>query len=538
MSSGKGIPNVAKAGGIMMVSLLLSRVLGIGRDMIIAWMFGQDKLTDAYRLSFMVPDLLFFLIAGGALSSAFIPVFSEYLHTDREDEAWHIFSSVTTIMSILVFVFILVAWLCAMPLTAAIAPGKDPSLYPAIAMMSRIILPAQFAFFVGGLMIGTLYSRQVFIVPGLAMNVYNIAIIVGAVAISRYVSPNVAGMSWGALAGAFAGNMIIPYLAMRKMGSKFRFVIDFKHPGVKQVFKLMVPVILGLSLPGVYAMIIQWIGTYYSEGVNTALDVSNKVMQAPLGVFGQALAIAAFPALSQFFAQKKMDVYRDQLAKSLRQVAFLSVPISVLLIAIPHPIVKAVFEHGKFDAAATERTAACLQTFSIGIAAWCMHPILMRGYFAMQKTLTPIIMGTGATAVFMLLIGILRLFRADYSMYPLAGSIVAILLIAVMLIGIRKTAGGLDLVSILTTVVKTTVASVVAVAPLYATLRFWSLSSMTERLASHRLPWIGHLAPILIVGFLCLCFAWLYYFLCRWMKMPETEYVNRALKRKAKPEAE
>jgi putative peptidoglycan lipid II flippase len=261
-------------------------------------------------------------------------------------------------------------------------------------------------------------------------------------------------------------------------------------------------------------------------------------MQAPLGVFGQALAIAAFPALSQFFAQKKMDVYRDQLAKSLRQVAFLSVPISVLLIAIPHPIIQSVFEHGRFDAEATERTAACLQTFSFGIAAWCMHPILMRGYFAMQRTLTPILMGTGATAVFMVLIGVLRLFRADYSMYPLAGSFVAILLIAVMLVGIRKAAGGLDMVGILTTLAKTTLASVVAVAPLFVILQVWSLSSMAQRLTSQRLNWIGHLAPIVIVGFLCVCFAWLYYFLCRKMKMPETEYVNRALKRKTKPEVE
>ncbi|MCH8980220.1 MAG: murein biosynthesis integral membrane protein MurJ, partial [Armatimonadetes bacterium] len=166
-------PNVAKAGLIMVASLFLSRVLGLVRDMVISARFGQDGLTDAYYASFQVPDILFYLIAGGALSSAFIPVFTEYLHTDREEEAWHIFSVVITVMSVVVGAFIAFAWVYAEPLVGLMAPGLPADSIPVAAQMSRILVPAQYAFFIGGVMLGTLYARQVFSVPGLAPNVYN-----------------------------------------------------------------------------------------------------------------------------------------------------------------------------------------------------------------------------------------------------------------------------------------------------------------------------------------------------------------------------
>ncbi|MFI5387483.1 MAG: lipid II flippase MurJ, partial [Fimbriimonadales bacterium] len=156
----------------MVGSLLLSRVLGIVRDTVMASSFGRNAMTDAYRQAFAIPDLLFFLIAGGALSSAFIPVFSEYLHTEREEDAWKTFSAVTTVMSLIVLAFIVFAWIFAVPLTHLIAPGTPDAMRPLIAEMTRIVLPAQFAFFIGGLMFGTLYARQRFAVPGLGPNIY------------------------------------------------------------------------------------------------------------------------------------------------------------------------------------------------------------------------------------------------------------------------------------------------------------------------------------------------------------------------------
>ena len=522
-TSPSSTPNVARAGAIMMISLILSRVLGLVRDAIIIGKFGPNHFTDAYVQSFKIPDLLFFLIAGGALSSAFIPVFSEYLHTEREKEAWHIFSVVTTFMSILVVGFIIVAWIFATPLSHMIAPGTDPEFIPYIVQMSRIVLPAQYAFFIGGIMFGTLYANQRFSVPGLGPNIYNIGIIVGALVLSSFVTPGQMGMSWGALIGAFAGNIIIPYLAMRQIGVQFKPSLDLKHPGVKRVFKLMLPVVLGLSLPGVYNLIMSAFGSYYGEGMVTYLDYSNKLMQAPLGIFGQSLAIAVFPALTQFFALKQMENYRNQLTYTMRTVIYLTIPVTVLMFVMAPQIVAAVYQHGKFTAADTAVTAECLRYFAIGITAWCLHPVLMRGFFAIQNTVTPIVLGTATTGVFIALIYVLKV-PLDYRALPLAGSLSAIGLVIVLAIAVAPKIGGLDFKGLGITLGKSLICSV-WIAGLAAAV---SYTSIADKIAGNKTLTLVTVGAVFLVG------AWLYFFTSRALKMKESDYVKNAMNRRAK----
>lgn len=512
---------VARAGLIMMASLFLSRVLGITRDAVIAGMFGADQNTDAYRLAFQVPDLLFFLIAGGALSSAFIPVFSEYLHTGREDDAWKVFSVVATAMSVLVTLFIVAAFVFAEPLARLVAPGKPDELMPLIAQMSRIVLPAQLAFFIGGLLFGTLYARQVFAVPGLGPNVYNLGIIVGAVALSGLFTPGVVGMSWGALLGAVIGNLVLPLLAMKRMGSRFTPSLELSHPGVLKVFKLMLPVVLGLSLPGVYGLITLGFGSFYEAGVVTSLDFANKLMQAPLGIFGQALAIAVFPTLSQHFAQGEMGLFRSQLATTLRTVIFITVPVSALMGVFAPEIVTVLFQHGKFGPAMTASTAAMLGMFSIGIFAWCLHPVLMRAFFSVQNSITPVIVGTLTTGLFIALALAFRQSSLEHLGLPLASSISAIVLAGMLLFGVRGRIGGIDLRGIGWTLAKTAFAALVAVGPAYLIAFWlrWTLPLDTK---------LGASAALLVVG---LASAWTYLAVAKLLGMPETAYVSRAIAR-------
>ena len=505
----------------MMASILLSRVLGIVRDLIMAWMFGRDAFTDAYRLSFMIPDLLFFLIAGGALSSAFIPVFSEYLHTNREEEAWKIFSVVTTVMSLFVTGFIAVAWIFAQPLASVVAPGKTGEILTLIAHMSRILLPAQFAFFIGGILFGTLYARQRFVAPGLAPNIYNLGIICGALFLSGFFTPGIIGMSWGATIGAMIGNLLIPILVIRKLGCRFTFSLDMSHPGVKKVFKLMLPVVLGLSLPAVFGMIVQVFGTYYPAGANTALDLSNKLMQAPLGVFGQSLAIAVFPALTQFFAQDRMDLYRDQLARTMRTVIFLTMPVAALFIALAPEVIGGMLQYGKFKAADTQAVADCLRMFAIGIPAWCLHPVLMRAFFAVQSPTPPILIGTASTGLFVILSFVLKATPLGYLAFPLAGSITAVVMVIAMLVGAAKKTGGLDLSGVLKTTSVTAAAAAIA----------GGLAYGAAMLLGGGKAGIASVKALAIAGAIGLLTAWIYYFICRLAKLPETETVSRALSR-------
>ena len=508
----------------MIVSLLLSRVLGLVRDAIITGKFETGGFTDAYFQSFKIPDLLFFLIAGGALSSAFIPVFSEYLHTEREREAWHIFSVVTTFMSILVIGFIIAAWIFAYPLSHLIAPGTDAEFIPYIVQMSRIVLPAQFAFFIGGIMFGTLYAHQKFSVPGLGPNVYNIGIIFGALVLSYFVTPGVIGMSWGALIGAFLGNIVIPFLAMRHIGVRFKPSLDLKHPGVKKVFKLMLPVVLGLSLPGVYSLIMSAYGSFYGSGMVTYLDISNKLMQAPLGVFGQSLAIAVFPALTQFYALQQMDKYRSQLNYTMRTVLYLTIPISVLMFIMAPQIVGAMYLHGKFTPTDAAYTAECLRYFAIGIPAWCLHPVLMRGFFAIQNTVTPIVLGSLTTGVFIGLIYLLQALGLEYRALPLAGSISAIALVIALSLAVAPRIGGLDGRGLLVTAAK----SLVGCIPLILVASGVAYSPLGQSIAGIKWQTLGIVFGVFMLG------AWAYYFITKALAMPESEYVKRAMNRRAK----
>jgi putative peptidoglycan lipid II flippase len=512
---------MARAGGIMVASLFLSRVLGFVRDMVITAKFGQSDLTDAYIVSFQIPDLLFYLIAGGALSSAFIPVFTEYLHTDREDDAWHVFSVVVTVMSAIVLVFIAFAWFFAVPLVHLVAPDIPEANVPLVAQMSRVIVPAQYAFFIGGIMLGTLYARNVFSVPGLAPNIYNIGIIVGALVVSNVVVPGVVGMSWGALVGAFVGNIFIPLLVIRKLGVRFKLSFDTKHEGVRKVFRLMLPVVLGLSLPGVFVIIIRYFASSYPVGVVSALDFANRLMQAPLGVFGQALALAAFPALSQFYAQKRMDMFGDQLSRSLRTVVFLTVPIAVLFVVVPLPIVQAMYQRGSFTLEDAQRTAPALQMFGIGVAAWCVQPLLMRAYFSVQKTWPPVLMGTVTTALFVGASYLLIRGGQGYATLALAASGAALFLAVVMLVAVNRGVCKIDLGGVGTTALKSLLAGGVAAGFAWGALR------LSEPLGG-KLANFGLLAVMLVVF---LCAAWVYYFTARLLRMPEADTVSRSLRR-------
>lgn len=522
-------PNVARAGGIMMVSLFLSRILGILRDTVMAARFGVGAQTDAYRLAFLIPDLIFFAVAGGALSSAFIPVFSEYLHTDREEEAWKLFSVVTTLMSVIIIGLITLAWIFALPLAHLVAPGKSDELMPLIAHMSRIVLPAQYAFFIGGLMFGTLYARQRFVAPGLAPNIYNVGIIVGAL-----VSTTVVGMAWGAVVGAMVGTLIIPLFVMKRLGAKFRPSLDLKHPGVKKVFKLMLPVVLGLSLPGVYGMIMQAFGSYYKDGINTALDLSNKLMQAPLGVFGQSLALAVFPALTQFFAEERMDKFQQQLFSTLRTVIYITVPISVVMFVMAPDIVALAFQYGKARSADLPALIGCLRMFSFGIAAWCLHPVLMRGFFAMQQSLKPVVLGTLTTGLFLALVYALKGTSLSYESLPLASSISAIILVVLLLIGIggslrtNEQERKAQMRSLFVTVGKSLIASAIMGSLVWAATALTPAGSGVGRNAVAGLK-------LLLIG---TGGGWCYFYITKCMKMPETKFVANALNRNGRNEAQ
>ncbi len=387
----------------MMLGILGSRVLGLLRERIIAHQFGQGFQTDVYTGAFTIPDLLFFLIAGGALSSAFIPVFTDYVSTDREVEAWRIFSVVASVMTIVVMVFIVLGEIFTTPLVQLTNPGYAaiPGKVEATVALTRILLPIQICFFLGGLMMGTLTARNIFIGQALGPVIYNLGIIFGGLFLTRWLG--VAGLCWGAVIGAVVGNLGLQWYLVLKSGGYFarsNLRKYWRHEGVVQVWKLMLPVIFGLALPQVSTIIGKMFASTLGDGPQSALVRANQLMQVPLGVFAQATAIASFPTMAAQVARGEIREMRQTVNFSLRSILFLTIPASMLMFVLALPIVQLLLQSGKFKTTDAFMAASALRWFAVGIFAWSGHSIITRGFYALKDSITPIVVGTVVTLIF------------------------------------------------------------------------------------------------------------------------------------------
>jgi putative peptidoglycan lipid II flippase len=429
----------------MVGGIFLSRILGQVRETVIAIKFGQGVEADMYRAAFSIPDVLFFLVAGGALSSAFIPVFSESLHTGKEEEAWRLFGVIGTFMALVVAAFVLITEVLAPQLVLVLAPGFAPSEWQVqtTALLSRIVLPAQFGFFLGGLMFATFYARNHFLLPVLAPNIYNLGIILGALAIVPFVVPPVSGLMWGALGGALIGSLLLPGWFFFRTGGRYIPSLNVRNPEVVRVVKLMLPVILGLGLSGVYALILRAFASTETTGSVAAIDNANRLMQAPLGIFGQALALAVFPTLCMFAAKKEMGLFTGTLQRSFRAVLFLTIPVAGFMLVLPEDLLRVLLQYGRYTERDTLYAAQALRLFAIGIPAWAAYAVMVRGFYALQDTVTPVVLGTVVTLLFVPLCWVLKVWMG-YAGLALASSIAALALIAWLVVAMRRKAGSVE----------------------------------------------------------------------------------------------
>jgi putative peptidoglycan lipid II flippase len=528
---------VAAATGLMIVTVALSRILGFARESLLMAFFGQGALTDIYKQSFVVPDTLYFLIAGGALSSAFIPVFTRYITEGKKEEAWKTFSVVACTALLATSIFIVIAEIFAVPFSRLISPGFMPIQVEHVAYLTRIILPAQAFFFLGGLMMGTLYSHNRYFAPAFGPLIYTIAIIAGGL-ITAYLHPGelrylhrpevvramdiyfrsnnpqqieqvratvesaismgtrvVSGYSWGALIGAFVGNFCVQLIAMRRIGMRFIPSLDVRHEGARKVFALMLPVILGLSLPQIDVLLNKYFATLLNAGSVTALDNANRLMQVPYGVLGTAFAIALFPTLSALAAQQLWGDFRYQVSQGIRRVIFMALPASVLLMVLSVPSVRLVFQHGRLVTPHhTYITALTLVLFCAGIFAWCMQAVIARGFYALHDTKTVVITGTAMTVVFIAMsIGFVKSLpdpkAADWAPAGLAliTSIAAILHAFVLTWLLRGRIGGIHGRQIVVAVGKMCIACLAMVLftlPLYMWIEHSSMFALVFRSSS------------------------------------------------------
>jgi putative peptidoglycan lipid II flippase len=490
---------VTKAAGIMMAAIFMSRILGLIREMVIANQFGGGGQVSAYRMAFVLPDTLYFLLSSGALSSAFIPVFTEYWTKGKKEDAWQIFSVIGTFIFLVLGSAILLCEIFARPLVSIVAMGfakEHPELLELTIKMTRIILPSQIFFFMGGLIIGTLQARQHFVAPGLGPIIYNIAIICGGLFLAT--AAGITGLTWGALIGAFIGNFLLQLFVAHKLGIDFKPSLNLRHPGVVKVGKLALPVILGLSLPYVDVMVNYWFGAFLRPGDVAALGFANRLMQVPLGVFGQAAAVALLPTLAALAAKNCTDEMRRNVSFGLRGIFLLTIPSSVLMAVLATPIVTLLFQHGKFTPEEGAAASSALLFYSIGISGWAAQAVVARGFYAIQDTVAPVVTGTISTILFVPLNWLL-VKPLGHNGLALATSIAAILNMILLTAWLRHRLGGVYGGLIVKSLIKVLASSSLAGAVAWFMLKQLSTYIDINRPLGAGIGLIGATLPALIV---------------------------------------
>ncbi|MFZ5570449.1 MAG: murein biosynthesis integral membrane protein MurJ [Thermodesulfobacteriota bacterium] len=482
--------NVGIAFLIMTVSIFLSRIIGMLREMTIAHIAGVSGNVDAYQVAFIIPEILNHIAASGFLSVTFIPIFHHYLAENREAEGWEAFSAIFTTFGVGVLLLIILAEAAAPQLVQLLAPGlREPALQTAAVRMTRIILPAQFFFFCGGLFMAVQFAKGKFALPALAPLLYNIGIIAGGVLLGRQMGME--GFAWGVLAGAFAGNFAIQIHGARKAGMRLRFRVAPTHPDVIRYVKLTLPLMIGMTMTFSTEIFLKFFGSFLPPGNIAGLNYALRIMLALVGLFGQAAGVASYPYLSRLAAEKQYSEMNRLLNTTLRYMALL-LPVSALLMVLRTEVVTILFQHGRFNTEATALTARLLLFLMTGAFAFAAQTVVVRGFYALQDTLLPAVFGTLAVLLSIPLY-LLGLHFMGSSGVAAAISLSAILQVLILhFIWTRKTGSS----------------ECVRIYGFYGRMLLWALASgglleaFRKSLRSHVLPggFLGSLTACLIVG--------------------------------------
>ncbi len=393
---------------ILSALYFLARFTGLlQRQIISALLPGYE--TNAYVAAFWLPDLLNYLVAGGAISLTFIPIFTRSWSQGREAEAWRFFSTLLCVMGLILVVLTtgMMIWtgpLIAMFLPGLTAPDKIETFELAVAM-TRIILPAQLFFYLGGLLVGVLNSFKRFGATGWTSALNNLVAILVGVVLLHVVGP--IGFAWGILLGAFVGNFLLPYLALQRgpqsQRPNFTPRFAFGDPAVRRFFVLALPIMLGVSLPVIDQKVVMYFASSLAGDALTHLDNAHRVMIAAQGVLGQAAAVAAFPYLASESAAGDYRAFSEFLRLGLRRLLFVTLPVSVLLILWAHPLTRLIYGYGFYnDPQKLHETAFSFALFTVGLFAWVAQGFLARGFYALSDTRTPTIIGSVLTVAFLI----------------------------------------------------------------------------------------------------------------------------------------
>lgn len=396
-----------RAAGIVALAVMLSRVLGLARELIFAALFGAGRGMDAFITAYRAPNLLRDLFAEGALSVAFVTVFSKLGVERGHEAAWELARKMATLALVFMTGVVVLGILLAGPLIAVLAPGFDPEKAAFAVELTRIMFPFILLVSMAALAMGMLNSRNVFGVPALASSFYNLGSIFGGVTLAWWIDPTfgpraLIGMAIGTLLGGFL-QMAVQLPSLRKVGFRFHFDFGWNDPEVKRVLVLMLPAVIAASAVQVNVMVNSVFASYLGDGAVSWLAYAFRLMQLPLGIFGVAIATVTLPAVSKIAAGGDMGHFRDTLAKALRLALFLTLPATVGLVLMSDEIIGLIYQRGKFSLEDTLQTGAALKFYAVGLMAYACIKVLSPAFYALERKWTPMLVSFGAIALNVLL---------------------------------------------------------------------------------------------------------------------------------------
>ncbi|MCT4536188.1 murein biosynthesis integral membrane protein MurJ [Halodesulfovibrio sp.] len=383
-----GRQHMGVAAVIMAVSIFLSRFMGLIRDKVISFYYGASIESDIYFASFVIPDFLNYLLAGGYFSITLIPLLAEYFGKDEKD-GWSFLSSVLFWVGVVATAGTCVAWLSAPYLAKIAAPGFDAASLTRLTYFLRIILPAQIFFLLGSCLSGVLYMRKQFLVPALVPLVYNASIIVGGLLM---IDKGMEGFCWGVLFGAVSGSFMLPYIAVRSGGLQWRFTLN--HRGLKKFVLLALPLMIGQSIVVLDEQFVRIFGSLTGDGAVSLLNYSRRIMLVPVGVVAQAAGVASYPFLAALVAKGDTDEFNATLSRALRNTMLFIVPLSFWMISAAEPTLRLIFQQGSFGAQETLGATPLLQIMLASVAFWGVQQMIGRAFYAHKDTITPAVVGS------------------------------------------------------------------------------------------------------------------------------------------------
>ncbi len=432
------------------IGTMISRILGLVRDQVIAYLFGAGFATDAFNAAFRIPNTLRDLFAESGLSAAFIPTFSETLITRGKEEAFRLASNIFNLICLTVGLLVALGMIFSNPITQILAMGFErvPDKIALTAFLTRIMFPFLLFIALAAWAMGILNTFNNFFLPAVAPAFFNIfSIVVPIVSYGLLVAQGydpIIGVAVGVTIGGLF-QFLIQLPSLIKQGFKYSIYLNFKDPGIKKILKLYLPISLGLAGSRINFLVnLLLISFLPTEGSLSWLNYAYRIMQLPLGLFGVAVGSVALPALTQKVTEGKMDEVRTTLNESMKLVFLLTIPITVIIAFLATPVSRLIYQWGRFTESDTAYVAQALLLYILSIPFASAIKVVAALFYSMRDARTPMYASL-ASVVLNIILNILLMGRLEFRAFPLAFTVATVSNLIILLYAIKFKKAGLDL---------------------------------------------------------------------------------------------